>query len=261
MESINTEFVMTVEGYNLLSNIVELADITKVLSEISTNDNIKEQPIASIEEFSRLITDISTGKIKHNTSDNNKNEIQTLENRMQTITLDEIKDWYKKEQEKTITPNEAEVFDYYKNTYLVELNQKQAKQEQLSEKEKEILDYEKSRTNVNVNKYNIPGITDKLAEKGLIIADIRVEKEAPNGAKVIGLRDVNGLINGGAGVFAADGCINIGKRILKPVDRISNGGIGRIVCSGEHPLLDIREGFLKAENNFIVFDIRPIIKK
>ena len=104
-------------------------------------------------------------------------------------------------------------------------------------------------------KYDIPGITDKLAEKGLIIADIRVEKEAPNGAKVIGLRDVNGLINGGAGVFAADGCLNVAKMMRKPVERISNGGIGRIVCSGEHPLLDIREGFLKAENNFIVFTI------
>ena len=91
----------------------------------------------------------------------------------------------------------------------------------LNECKAKVYEIEKNIKENNDNKkYNIPGITDKLAEKGLKIANVTFTKEKPaNAIKVIDNfpPDINGIINAGAGVVT----VNTNAGIRQKYDKIS----------------------------------------
>ena len=108
----------------------------------------------------------------------------------------------------------------------------------------------------SVNKYtknSIPGITDKLFEKGFYIESIEAAPDTPQGAKVLKLNQLNELLNSGAGIIALNGKLKSVKGLNQIGDRIARTKIGQLIdMKIDH---DIRQSFLKPENNYLIIEI------
>lgn len=117
--------------------------------------------------------------------------------------------------------------------------------------------------NDGVDKYNIPGISDKLP-KGLYIKDIKAVKSKPksgfNKENTFGLNDKNKLLS-----YVKDHCtilldatIGVGspnKGLLKPEDRVFRTDIGQLVKYKNFSNSEFKKLLVTPENNYLIVTI------
>ena len=273
MDLINTNFIMRNSEYNTLSNFASLIKQSD-LNNITSKGNLLPENVESASELSKIITSIVSGEIFKNQPDGNDGiqfspeEMKEFGKKMQSITVNDIKDLCQKEKNNQLNDSEKREFKYYKDIYLKELENKKKNNTPLDQREQAILAYEAKNKNPipdgngddNVNKYtkdSIPGITDKLFEKGFCIESIEAAPDAPQGAKVLSLDDINGFLNNiQAGTIVFDGRLNKYKGLHIGYDRISRTAIGQKMKKKIDD--NLMHEISKLENNFIIFEIKQL---
>jgi len=272
MDLINTNFIMKNSEYNMLSNIASLIS-TDNFNRIISNTTLLDNNVKSASEFSKIITSIANGEIfRKQQNDNIGGQLnnEELKNKMNKITVERIKELYKKQKDKQLSKEEESELDYYRKECLPSLRQKEKNNNvPLDQREQDILNYENEleeeqnpiptkKDNDNVTKYNITGITDKLSNKGLYIESMEAVPSLPANVQVITMNDMNGLLNSGAGKIAMDGRIKSVPGLFRPVDRFCRTVIGQII----NKKIDssIEKEFLKPENNYLIVEIKALEK-
>ena len=104
--------------------------------------------------------------------------------------------------------------------------------------------------------YDIPGITDVLAKKGLTITDMEAVPDAPQGVRILMLNQLNELLSSGAGTIALNGRLKSVKGLHQPEDRITRTKIGQLIGAMIND--SAVRAFMQPENTYLIIKIKSI---